>query len=101
MSPDLPVLSREVRFFDSYGHLWLTKLEECHPKFIASIRREGVREPVTLRFLDGEVYLADGHHRWAVAGMLGLLVPWADAAEKLVWSHRDLPWADGYAACDV
>lgn len=96
------VRSREVQFFgDDYTDLWRTKLQECHPRFIQSIHREGVVEPVQLRFICGEVFLAEGHHRWVVASALGLLVPWVDAADTVPWSRRDLPWADGYAACDV
>lgn len=101
LSTEYPVLSREVQWFDSYGHLWASKLQECHPKFVASIRREGVVEPVVLRFLPDGVYLAEGHHRWVAAASLDLPVPWENAADRVPWSRRDLPWSDGYAAGDL
>lgn len=95
------VRSREAKFFDDdYIALWNAKLQECHPRFIASIRREGIVEPVALRFLSDGVYLAEGHHRWVVASALHLLVPWVDAADPARTFRRDLPWADGFSAGD-
>lgn len=94
------ILSREVQFFPSYSHLWHAKLTECHPRFITSIREHGVLDPVRFRFRPEGVYLTEGHHRWVVARLYDLPVPWVDADGEKHPLIRTLPWADGYTADD-
>lgn len=98
--PWYSILSREIQFFPSYSHLFGAKLAECHPRFIASIREHGIVEPVRFRFRPEGIYIAEGHHRWVVARLYDLPVPWVDADEAKPAFNRSLPWADGYSADD-
>ncbi|MEH0417830.1 ParB/Srx family N-terminal domain-containing protein [Streptomyces sp. B21-083] len=52
---------------------------EHYTKLCDAIRRDGIALPVMIRTLDGQPWLADGHHRVAAAIDLGLAeIPWTD-----------------------
>jgi hypothetical protein len=50
-----------------------------YASLLEQVRANGITVPVLIRTLDGQPWLADGHHRVATAVDLGLdVVPWTD-----------------------
>lgn len=73
------------------------KLAECSAKFIESIRRDGIRNPVAM--ING--IITDGHHRIAAAQFLGIKVPvviyndWNEFDDNHLWEVRGTYHSDG------
>ncbi len=83
----LPDLLNEVRPFQ-YGKTWpeaFRALDRHYPRFVeqfdcdflASIRRHGIRRPITIMRYAGVKYVTWGHHRvWAAARLAMPRVPY-------------------------
>lgn len=77
------------------------KLEECSDKFIDSIRRLGILNPVALIYNE----VVNGHHRIAVAQHLGIEIPvedynnWEEFDIKHRWESAGLVDSSGEREC--
>lgn len=73
------------------------KLQECSDRFLNSIERDGIRNPVAM--MDGTIM--DGHHRMAAGYVLGMKIPvvvydsWEEFDNNHQWEKAGTVHSDG------